>query len=51
MSGFVLEGGDMNVVVRVGDTVRRPAQPEGARALESLAWVETHASRLARFLA
>jgi hypothetical protein len=28
-----LAGGDMNVVVRVGDTVRRPPQPAGVRAL------------------
>lgn len=38
MSEIVLEGGDMNVVVRVGDTVRRPAQPDGVRAL--LRWYE-----------
>lgn len=38
MSEVILEGGDMNVVVRVGDTVRRPAQPEGVRAL--LCWYE-----------
>jgi hypothetical protein len=28
-----LAGGDMNLVVRVGDTVRRPPQPAGVRAL------------------
>jgi phosphotransferase family enzyme len=28
-----LAGGDMNVVVRVGDTVRRPPEPPGVRAL------------------
>jgi hypothetical protein len=33
-----LAGGDMNVVVRVGDTVRRPVEPAGARAL--LQWYE-----------
>lgn len=39
MTELVLEGGDMNVVVRVGDTVRRPAQPEGVRAV--LRWYES----------
>jgi len=34
----VLHGGDMNVVVRVGDTVRRPPQPEHVREL--LKWYE-----------
>lgn len=33
-----LHGGDMNLVVRVGDTVRRPPQPRGVRAL--LEWYE-----------
>jgi Phosphotransferase enzyme family len=33
-----LAGGDVNLVVRVGDTVRRPAGPEGVRAL--LRWYE-----------
>ena len=33
-----LAGGDMNVVVRVGDTVRRPPEPPGVRAL--LQWYE-----------
>ena len=33
-----LEGGDMNVVVRVGDTVRRPPEPTGVQAL--LRWYE-----------
>jgi Phosphotransferase enzyme family len=33
-----LLGGDVNVVVRVGDTVRRPPEPPGVRAL--LRWYE-----------
>lgn len=33
-----LVGGDVNPVVRVGDTVRRPPQPSGVRAL--LSWYE-----------
>jgi hypothetical protein len=33
-----LAGGDMNVVVRVGDTVRRPPEPAGVQAL--LQWYE-----------
>lgn len=33
MTEIPLTGGDMNVVVRVGDTVRRPPQPAGVRAL------------------
>lgn len=33
-----LVGGDINVVVRVGDTVRRPPEPVGVQAL--LAWYE-----------
>jgi Phosphotransferase enzyme family len=33
-----LVGGDSNVVVRVGDTVRRPPEPRGVRAL--LRWYE-----------
>jgi hypothetical protein len=33
-----LVGGDANLVVRVGDTVRRPPQPSGVRAL--LEWYE-----------
>jgi len=37
-SGEVLRGGDMNVVVRVGDTVRRPPLPEPVREL--LRWYE-----------
>lgn len=35
---IVLEGGDINVVVRVGNTVRRPPEPRGVRAL--LKWYE-----------
>ena len=38
MSETPLAGGDMNVVVRVGDTVRRPPEPPGVRAL--LQWYE-----------
>jgi hypothetical protein len=38
VSEVPLKGGDMNVVVRVGDTVRRPPEPSGVRAL--LAWYE-----------
>ncbi len=39
MSGEArLAGGDMNVVVRMGDTVRRPPEPAGVRAL--LQWYE-----------
>lgn len=34
----MLAGGDMNVVVRVGDTVRRPPEPEAVQAL--LTWYE-----------
>ncbi|MCP9486394.1 MAG: GrpB family protein [Gaiellaceae bacterium MAG52_C11] len=34
-----LVGGDVNEVVRVGDTVRRPPQPSGVREL--LCWYET----------
>jgi len=33
-----LAGGDMNLVVRIGDTVRRPREPDGVRAL--LQWYE-----------
>ncbi len=33
-----LSGGDINLVVRVGDTVRRPPEPPGVRAL--LQWYE-----------
>jgi hypothetical protein len=33
MNEIPLAGGDMNVVVRVGNTVRRPPQPSGVRAL------------------
>ena len=33
-----LEGGDMNLVVQVGDTVRRPPEPPGVQAL--LRWYE-----------
>jgi hypothetical protein len=33
-----LAGGDMNIVVRVGDTVRRPPEPPGVQAL--LQWYE-----------
>ncbi|MBA3841780.1 MAG: phosphotransferase [Actinobacteria bacterium] len=33
-----LVGGDMNLVVRIGDTVRRPREPAGVRAL--LQWYE-----------
>jgi hypothetical protein len=35
---IILEGGDMNVVVRIGNTVRRPAEPAGVQAL--LRWYE-----------
>ncbi len=38
MEEVPLAGGDMNPVVRVGDTVRRPPQPPGVRAL--LRWYE-----------
>jgi hypothetical protein len=38
VSEIRLAGGDMNVVVRVGDTVRRPPEPPGVRAL--LQWYE-----------
>lgn len=38
MEETLLMGGDMNTVVRVGDTVRRPPQPPGVRAL--LQWYE-----------
>jgi len=38
MSEVPLVGGDVNVVVRIGDTVRRPAEPSGVRAL--LEWFE-----------
>src|SRR6266436_863387 len=38
VSEVPLAGGDLNVVVRVGDTVRRPAGPPGVRAL--LEWFE-----------
>ena len=38
MSEIPLTGGDMNVVVRVGDTVRRPPEPRGVQAL--LRWYE-----------
>ncbi len=38
MDEIPLTGGDMNLVVRVGDTVRRPPQPAGVRAL--LQWYE-----------
>ena len=38
MTEEVLHGGDMNLVVRVGDTVRRPPQPEHVREL--LRWYE-----------
>jgi len=33
-----LAGGDMNIVVRVGDTIRRPPEPPGVQAL--LQWYE-----------
>ena len=36
--GVLLVGGDMNVVVRVGDTVRRPPEPRGVQEL--LCWYE-----------
>lgn len=36
--GSAFVGGDMNVVVRVGDTVRRPPEPRGVQAL--LRWYE-----------
>lgn len=39
MTEIPLEGGDMNVVVRVGDTVRRPPEPAGVVAL--LQWYES----------
>jgi hypothetical protein len=38
VSEIPLAGGDVNLVVRVGDTVRRPAGPPGVRAL--LEWYE-----------
>jgi hypothetical protein len=38
MEEVPLIGGDMNLVVRVGDTVRRPPEPPGVRAL--LQWFE-----------
>lgn len=38
MTEVPLEGGDMNLVVRVGDTVRRPPEPEHVRDL--LRWYE-----------
>jgi hypothetical protein len=38
MEEIPLAGGDMNLVVRVGDTVRRPPEPPGVRAL--LQWFE-----------
>lgn len=38
MSEIPLSGGDMNVVVRVGDTVRRPPEPQPVREL--LEWYE-----------
>lgn len=38
MSETALVGGDMNLVVRVGDTLRRPPEPRGVQAL--LAWYE-----------
>lgn len=38
MTEVPLRGGDVNVVVRVGDTVRRPPEPAGVRAL--LTWYE-----------
>ena len=38
MTEEVLHGGDMNLVVRVGDTVRRPPQPPHVREL--LEWYE-----------
>jgi hypothetical protein len=38
LSEVPLVGGDVNVVVRIGETVRRPRQPSGVRAL--LQWYE-----------
>ena len=38
MSEIPLAGGDVNPVVRVGETVRRPRGPEAVRAL--LEWYE-----------
>lgn len=38
MTEIPLAGGDVNAVVRVGDTVRRPVGPKGVRAL--LQWYE-----------
>ena len=38
MTEVPLVGGDVNLVVRVGDTVRRPPEPPGVRAL--LEWYE-----------
>ena len=35
---ILLEGGDINLVVRIGDTVRRPPEPPGVQAL--LRWYE-----------
>jgi hypothetical protein len=45
-----LEGGDMNPVVRVGDTVRRPPGPESVRQLLFCAMPAEHADRLGAFL-
>jgi hypothetical protein len=39
MEEIPLRGGDVNLVVRVGDTVRRPRQPSGVQAL--LQWYDT----------
>jgi hypothetical protein len=39
MRELPLVGGDMNTVVRAGDTVRRPPEPAGVRAL--LGWYES----------
>ncbi|HEX3805189.1 MAG TPA: phosphotransferase [Gaiellaceae bacterium] len=39
MTEIPLEGGDMNVVVRVGDTVRRPPEPE--HVVDLLRWYES----------
>ena len=49
MTEVPLRGGDVNVVVRVGDTVRRPPEPAGVRAL--LTWYEQAGfDRAPRFL-
>jgi hypothetical protein len=57
VTGIPLVGGDVNVVVRVGDTVRRPPEPPGVVALlqwyehASLRWLEAHRTELDTVLA